>query len=232
VAEGVGSAWSRFLATFFDPAVAARYLPDILAGVAVTLGAGFAVVVTGLTLGLALAVLRTIGGRPVAWPVLVFVDVVRALPPFVLLLIVFFGLPNAGIVLPAFVVLWLVLSIVLAAFSEEVFWAGITSVAEGQWLAARATGLSRVQALRYVVLPQAVRLAVPPLTNRVVSITKNVALGSAIGVSEILGRASSAQAFSGNATPLTIGALLYLAIFIPLVVLARRLERRFGWKRI
>jgi polar amino acid transport system permease protein len=223
--------WDRFLATFLDPVVAARYLPDILSGVAVTLGAGLAVVVTGLAAGLALAVLRSFGNRLLNILILVSVDVVRALPPLVLLLIVYFGLPNAGIVLPAFLVLWLVLSVVLAAFSEEVFWAGITAVNRGQWMAAQSTGMTRMQALRLVILPQAVRMAVPPLTNRVVSITKNVALGSAIGVSEILGRASSAQAFSGNATPLTIGAILYLLIFIPLVVSARRLERRFGWKR-
>lgn len=225
------SAWSRFAATFLDPVVAARYLPDILSGVAVTFAAGIAVVLTGLALGLGLAVLRSLGGRAVGWPIIVLVDVVRSLPPFVLLLIVYFGLPNAGIVLPAFVVLWLVLSLVLAAFSEEVFWAGVTSVPDGQWLAARSTGMSHLAALRHVILPQAVRLAVPPLTNRVVSITKNVALGSAIGVSEILGRAVSAQAFSGNATPLTIAAVLYLLIFVPLVVAARRLERGFGWGR-
>jgi polar amino acid transport system permease protein len=229
--EGAPTAWGRFLATFFDPVVAARYLPDILAGVAVTLGAGLAVVATGLAAGLGLAVLRSLGLRVPNLLILIFVDAVRALPPLVLLLIVFFGLPNIGITLPAFVVLWLVLSIVLAAFSEEVFWAGITAVNRGQWMAAQSTGMTRMQALRLVVLPQALRIAVPPLTNRVVSISKNVALGSAIGVSEILGRASSAQAFSGNATPLTIGAVLYLLIFIPLVVSARRLERRFGWKR-
>lgn len=225
------SGWDRFVSTFLDPKVAERYLPDILAGVGVTVAAGVAIVVTGLGAGLALAVLRTGGWRVLNLPILVFVDVVRSLPPLVLLLIVFFGLPNVGIVIPAFVVLWLVLSTVLAAFAEEVFWAGITSVNQGQWLAARSTGLTAPQTLAYVVLPQAVRLAIPPLTNRTVAITKNTALGSAIGVSEILGRATSAQAFSGNATPLTIGALLYLAIFLPLVVASRRLERRYGWRR-
>ena len=225
------SGWERFVSTFLDPRVAERYLPDILAGVGVTVAAGVAIVVTGLLAGLALAVVRTRGWRLLNLPILVLVDVVRSLPPFVLLLIVFFGLPNVGVVIPAFVVLWLVLSTVLAAFAEEVFWAGITSVNKGQWLAARSTGLTASQTLAFVVLPQAVRLAIPPLTNRTIAITKNTALGSAIGVSEILGRATSAQAFSGNATPLTIGALLYLAIFLPLVIASRSLERRYGWRR-
>ncbi|HEV2557944.1 MAG TPA: amino acid ABC transporter permease [Microvirga sp.] len=225
------SNWERFVATFLDPVVAARYFPDILAGVGVTLAAGIAVVITGIALGLSLAVLRALAWRPVVWLVVAFVDILRALPPLVLLLIVYFGLPNVGVVLPSFVVLWLVLSAVLAAFSEEVFWAGITSVNRGQWLAARATGMTFLQSLVWVILPQAVRLAIPPLTNRTISITKNTALGSAIGVSEILGRATSAQAFSGNATPLTIGAVLYILVFIPLVLTSRWLERRYGWRR-
>lgn len=221
----------RFLEVFADPVVAARYGPDILLGVAVTVGIGIAVVVTGISAGLALAVARVAGFKPANLAIRFFVDIMRALPPLVIILVVYFGLPNVGIVLPSYIVLWLSLSAVLAAFSEEIFWAGITSVATGQWWAARSTGLGFGQTLAYVVLPQAVRLAVPPLTNRTISITKNVALGSAIGVSEILGRAMSAQSFSGNATPLTIAAVLYLLLFMPLVIASRGLERTFGWKR-
>jgi polar amino acid transport system permease protein len=91
------------------------------------------------------------------------------------------------------------------------------------------TGLSFPQTLRYVILPQAVRLGIPPLTNRAISITKNLALGSAIGVNEILGRANSALSMSANATPLTIGALLYVLVFIPLVVASRMLEHSYRW---
>ena len=77
-------------------------------------------------------------------------------------------------------------------------------------------------------LERAVRVALPPLTNRTISITKNTALGSAIGVNEILGQATSAEAFSANATPLAIAAALYVALFIPLVIASRRLERRYS----
>ncbi len=225
------SNWDRFLATFFDTKIAAHYLPDLLAGAGITLTLGVAVVVTGIGTGLALASLRSLGWRVVNIPLIVGVDICRALPPLVIILIVYFGLPNVGIVLPSFIVLWLCLSAVLAAFSEEVFWAGITSVPPGQWMAARSTGLTQGQTLIYVVLPQAVRLAIPPLTNRTISITKNLALGSAIGVNEILGRATSAQEFSFNATPLVMGAFLYVLLFAPLVVGSRWLERQYGWRR-
>ncbi len=219
----------RLAFTFFDPAVAAIYLPTILAGVLVTIAVGGAVVATGLSAGLALAVIRSFGLRWFNALLTVIIDIVRALPPLVVILVVYFGLPNVGIVIPAFIVLWLSLSLVLAAFAAEIFWAGITSVSTGQWAAARATGLTFLQALRFVVLPQAVRLAIPPLTSRTISIVKNTALGSAIGVAEILGRAQSAQSISGNATPLTMAAVAYVLLFIPLVVLSRTLERRYRW---
>ena len=225
-------AWSRFLDTFFKWEVIERYFPAIMKGVVVTIEIAAAVVVTGILLGLALAVVRAFRVLAINALIVVFVDMFRALPPLVLVLLVYFGLPNIGINLPSFAVLWLVLSLVLAAFAEEIFWAGILSIPKGQWEAARSTGLSFLGTLAYIVLPQAVRLTVPPLTNRTVAITKNTALGTVIGVAEILNQATTAQSFSGNATPLMMGAIAYVILFIPVVVLGRFLETRFAWRRV
>jgi polar amino acid transport system permease protein len=220
-----------FIDTFFKPELIARYLPDILSGMAVTMEIAVLVVVAGVALGLALALIRSLRLRPVNLLIIVFVDVARALPPLVLVLIVYFGLPNIGIVLPGYVVLWLVLSLLLAAFAEEIFWAGILSVRKGQWDAARSTGLSYAQTLVHVILPQAVRLTVPPLTNRTIAITKNTALGTVIGVPEILNQATTAESFSFNATPLMMGAIAYLVLFVPVVIAGRYIETRFAWRR-
>jgi len=223
--------WERFVETFFKPAMIAQYWPDILKGVLVTVEIAAAVVVTGLALGLLLAILRSFRVLPLSALIVVFADVLRALPPLVLVLLIYFGLPNVGINLPSFAVLWLVLALVLAAFAEEIFWAGILSVPKGQWEAARSTGLGFLGTLTYVVLPQALRLTVPPLTNRTVAITKNTALGTVIGVGEILNQATTALSFAGNATPLMMGAIAYVILFIPVVVLGRFLETRFAWRR-
>jgi polar amino acid transport system permease protein len=223
--------WSRFLDTFFKPELIERYSPAIMKGVVITVEVAAAVVVTGLALGLVLAILRAFRVLPVSALIVVFADVFRALPPLVLVLLVYFGLPNVGINLPSFVVLWLVLALVLAAFAEEIFWAGILSVPKGQWEAARSTGLSFLATLTSVVLPQALRLTVPPITNRTVAITKNTALGTVIGVGEILNQATAATSFAGNATPLMMGAIAYVILFIPVVVLGRYLETRFAWRR-
>jgi polar amino acid transport system permease protein len=223
--------WSRFLDTFFNPELIERYFPAIMKGVVVTVEVAAAVVITGLALGLVLAVVRAFRVLPVSALIVVFADLFRALPPLVLVLLVYFGLPNVGINLPSFVVLWLVLALVLAAFAEEIFWAGILSVPKGQWEAARSTGLSFLATLTSVVLPQALRLTVPPITNRTIAITKNTALGTVIGVGEILNQATTAQSFAGNATPLMMGAIAYVILFIPVVVLGRFLETRFAWRR-
>ena len=221
----------NFADAFLNRTVIDKYLPDILWGMVVTVEIAAAVVVSGIILGLALAAVRSFRFRPVNLAIVLFVDVLRALPPLVIILIVYFGLPSVGILLSGFVVLWLVLSLVLGAFAEEIFWSGILSIRKGQWEAARSTGLTFTQTLAHVILPQAVRMTVPPLTNRTIAITKNTALGAVIGVPEILMQAQTAQSFSGNATPLLLGAVAYLVLFVPVVAVGRWLETRFAWGR-
>ncbi|WP_146586193.1 amino acid ABC transporter permease [Puniceibacterium confluentis] len=219
----------RFLDTFFDGVVMAKYLPDLLLAIVTTLWLSAIIVIGGLALGLALACLRTLGRWYLTLPIVAFADIGRAMPPLVVILIFYFGLPGLGISLSGPMVLILVLGGVLAAFAEEIFWAGLTAVPKGQWEAGRATGLSFAQTLFDVALPQAIRLGIPPLVNRALAITKMTALGSVIGVKEILAVSSSAQSFSGSATPLTMAALAYLAIFLPVVILSRLAERRYAW---
>jgi polar amino acid transport system permease protein len=225
------SGWDRFIDTFFRADLIEQYWGVIAKGILVTCEIAVLVVITGIVLGLALAMARTYRWLPLNFLILAFADIMRALPPLVLILLFYFGLPSLGLSLSGFVVLWLVLSLVLAAFAEEIFWAGILSIRKGQWEAARSTGLSFSQALAWVVIPQAVRITVAPLTNRTIAITKNTALGTVIGVPEILNEASTAQSFSGSATPLMMGALAYIVLFIPVVVLGRWIETRFAWRR-
>jgi polar amino acid transport system permease protein len=222
----------RFIDTFFKPSILASTWPSIAKGMLVTIEIAILVVVTGLALGLLLALLRTLEYRLLDALIILFVDFFRAIPPLVAVLLIYFGLPNVGINLPSFAVLWVVLSLVLAAFAEEIFWAGILSIRKGQWEAARSTGLSAGQTLAFVVLPQAIRLTVPPLTNRTIAIIKNTALGTVIGVPEIINNATTAVSFLGNATPLMMGALAYLILFAPIIALGSWIERRFAWKRI
>ena len=221
---------NRIAENFFDLEVMARYLPSIIDGVRVTIHLAVLIVLSGLALGFVLAVIRAFQVRPVNWLIMLVVDVFRALPPIVVMIVFYFALPFVGVSMSGFVVAWLSLTLVLASFAEEIFWTGILSVGRGQWEAARSTGLGFLQTLRDVVLPQAVRLTIPPLTNRTIVITKSTAIASVVAVQEILTQASAAQAFSANTTPLTMAAVAYLIIFLPLVIASRWVETRFGWK--
>jgi polar amino acid transport system permease protein len=222
---------NRLVFSFFNAEVAARYWPDILYGMWVTAYLGLAVIAAGLAAGLGLAMLRSFHFRPASFVIVVFADAFRALPPLVVIIVLFFAFPYVGLAMSAFTATWLALSLVLAAFAEEIFWAGILSVPKGQTEAARSTGMSRLQTLAYVVIPQAVRLTIPPLTNRMIAITKGTALGSVVAVHEIIYYASSGASEAGNPTPLTLGAAAYLVIFLPVVLGSRWIETRFAWKR-
>jgi polar amino acid transport system permease protein len=223
--------WEGFVFSFLNPRVAAEYWPKILEGLGVTLALAALIVVAGLALGLVLAVLRSLAIRPLNWAIIFVVDLFRALPPLVLIVLIYFGLPAAGLDLSGFWATWLSLTLVLMAFAEEIFWGSICAVPKGQWEAGRALGLHFLSTMRLIVLPQAMRIAIPPLTNRTIAITKGTALGSVVAVAEILGAAQSGMAFSGNPTPLMLGAIAYLLLFLPVVVAARWIETRFAWRR-
>jgi len=222
---------AKFADTFLNWEVMAQYAPKIVEGFFVTIQLAIAVVVTGIVVGLVLAVARTFRVRLVNFFIVLMVDLFRALPPLVLIMILYFALPTVGIKFSGFVATWLALSAILAAFSEEIFWAGILAVPRGQWEAARSTGLGFMQTMSHVVLPQAVRLTIPPLTNRTIAITKGTALGATVAVGEILYQAQTGYSFSYNPSPLTLGAIAYLILFIPVVWFGRWVETRFAWKR-
>ncbi len=216
-----------FADTFLNLRVMERSLPAIAGGFVLTVELAVLVVAAGLAAGLLLALVRAFGVRPLNWLIIFVVDLFRALPPLVIIVLIYFGAPAFGSTPSGFLCTWISLSLVLMAFAEEIYWAGITAVPPGQWEAARSTGLGFTAALLHVVLPQALRITVPPLTNRTIAITKGTALGSVVAVSEILSQASSAMSFSGNPSPLTLGAAAYLVLFLPMVAFGRWVERRW-----
>jgi polar amino acid transport system permease protein len=220
-----------FAEEFLNWEVMVRYFPDIVAGLWVTMYLALMVIVTGLILGLVLAVIRAFQINPINLFIIAFVDIFRSLPPLVIIILLYFSIPMFGLNWSGFICSWIALSLVLASFVEEIYWAGITSVHKGQWEAARSTGLSFFETLIYVVLPQVIRMTIPPLTNRTIVIAKNTALASVVAVQEMLTVAQTSLAYAANSSPLTLAALGYLLMFLPLVILSRYIESRFAWKR-
>ncbi len=221
----------KILYYFFNWPLIAPHLPAMLKGFAVTLQMAALTIAFGLTLGLALAVLRTYGNKLLNAALIFYVDVFRAIPQLVILVLIFFALPGVGIVLDPVTATVVALSLVLAAFAEEIFWSGIAAVARGQWEAGRCGGLTFNQTLFSIILPQVVRIAIPPLTNRAIGITKGTTLGSVIAVPELLNVASSVQSTIANPTALTAAAVLFCLIFLPFVRLTRWMEGHYAPKR-
>jgi polar amino acid transport system permease protein len=216
---------------FFDFSLLSAYWPDILRGFLITIEMSVLTIVIGIPLGLALAILRLYGIRPLNWLIIFYIDFFRSIPQLVLIVLAYFALPYFGLVLEPFTATVLALAIVLSAFSEEIFWAGINAVAKGQWEAGRSTGLSFTRTLAYIILPQVVRMSIPPLTNRAIGISKGTTLGSVVAVPELLNVTSSIQSNVANPTALTVGALLFLLLFLPFVRFTRWLEHAYAHPR-
>jgi len=201
-----------FASNFLNWSVAQDYMSELMAGMAMTLKLAIVVNICGLVAGTVLALIRSLRVGILSALVVLFADVVRALPPLMLMIVAYFGLPFLGLKLNGFAVASIVLAAILASFTEELLWAGLAAIAQGQMM-------------RYVVLPQAFRMILAPLTSRIIATTKNTALASVVAVPELLSQANTAQGYSGNASPLTVASIGYLIILLPMVIVARRLER-------
>jgi len=216
---------------FFDFSLMSAYWPDIIKGFLITIQMSILTVVIGIPLGLLIAVARLYGIKPLNLLIIFYIDFFRSIPQLVLIVLAYFALPYFGLVLEPITATVMALAIVLSAFAEEIFWAGINSVAKGQWEAGRSTGLSFTQTLAYIILPQVIRMSIPPLTNRAIGISKGTTLGSVVAVPELLNVTSSIQSNVANPTALTVGALLFLVLFLPFVRFTRWLERVYAHPR-
>ncbi len=210
----------------FDPA----WLPQLGRGLLTTLEITALCIALGAVLGLTLAVLRVYGRGPLYWLSSLYVQFFRGTPLLVQLFMVYYGLPSWGIVLSPFASSVLALGLNTAAYQAEYFRGAIQAIPQGQMLAARALGMSRWLAVRSIILPQALRLAIPGWSNEFSSVIKDTTLASAIGVVEVFKRASFIyQRYYELAMPayLTV-ALIFLVLTYGGNWLLGRLERRLA----
>jgi His/Glu/Gln/Arg/opine family amino acid ABC transporter permease subunit len=221
----------RIVEYYFNAKIFAIAFPEVLAGFRTTVVVSLLIIALGTSFGLSLALVRSANWRPVNLIITVYVDVLRTLPQLVVIVFCYFGLPYLGLTMSPFVTTVLSLGMVLSAFSAEIFWSAIMALPRGQWDAASALGFSRTRTLFSIILPQAIRLAVPLLTNRAISISKGTALGTAVSLPETLGQAQSVMAIVANPSPLTLAAAFYLTFFLPLVIASRWIEFRYSHGR-
>jgi len=214
------------ITTFFNWPVFLQALPLLLEGLGVTVVLGVVSIAAGLVSGLLLALLRLYGPAPLRVLARIYTDVFRSIPLLVLLVLVYYALPFVGVRLSSFSAAALALSMVSCAYTAEIFRAGIEAIPKGQFEAADALGLGFFSSMRDVILPQAFRIVVPPLTSNCINVLKDTALASVVAMPDLLKQATQAQALAANPTPLIGAAVLYLLLLLPLVRLVGYFETR------
>jgi polar amino acid transport system permease protein len=213
---------------FFNLAVMERALPLLLMGLRQTIILCLMVIPLGLAGGLIFALLSRSSIRPVRWAAVVGIDFFRAVPPLVLLIFVYSGLPFAGVRPSPLTAVAIAFFLNTSSYYGEIYRAGIESIGLGQWDAARSTGLTVTQTLAYVVLPQAVRNVLPDLVSNTVEVVKLTSLASVVALPELLYSADMARSVTFNSSPLVLAAAIYLIMLWPIVRLVSRLERRIA----
>jgi polar amino acid transport system permease protein len=217
---------SGLVDTFLNGEVMWRALPMLGRGLVNTFYLAVVSIVLGTLAGILICIARLYGPKAVRLLAVGFIDIFRALPILVVLIVIYYALPFVGIRLDSFTSATIALSIVLAAFTAEVFRAGIKAIPVGQFEAARALGLPFYVTLLKVIIPQAIRIATPPQTSNCISIVKDTSLASVVAMPDLLKQATDAQAMMANPSPLIAAAAVYLIILWPLVRLVAYLEQR------
>ncbi len=207
----------------------AEWFPDLLGGFVISLEVTAACLLLGIPLGLLLALAIQSKSAVLRWTALAIVEIGRGTPALILLQFAYFGLPTAGLTLTSFTAASLALAWCTGAYTSEIIRAGLEAVPGGQQEAAQAVGLSRLDALRYVILPQGLRVAVPALLGFSIIMLQASSLCFTIALPEIVSQAYIVGSNTFRYLPVfLLAALMFAAVCIPATILVSLLERRLG----
>ena len=214
------------LDNFADIDALMRVYPLLLQGLLYTVLLAAVALPLGLLLGLVIAVVYSFHHRWVNIALLVYIDLFRAFPVVVLLILVFYGLPFLGLTLGGFAAAVLAIVLNNSGYYGEIFRAGIESVPRGQYEAARALGFKPLHVVVYIVLPQAVRNVLAPLASNSLELIKTTSIGALVALPELLRSARVAQEQTYNPTPLMAAAVIFFVLLYPVARWVARLERQ------
>lgn len=234
--------WNQFFTVFFnfnvmqkvDPMSTGSSISNwilMIRGLLTTLRIFFFSAVFSTCVGLIIAIIRFLINDKVLNSVLIlFVDFCRSMPILVLLIIIYSALPYTGIILSPNLSGIMTLGLVEGAYMSEIFRSGLNSIHAVQTEASRALGLSGWQTLRYVILPQSIKVIIPPYTSSLVGLMKGTALCSTITIFEMIKTAQQIQAWYASPTPVIVATIGYLILLLPLTSLSSKLEQQLTKK--
>ena len=207
------------------------FWPLLSAGLIFTVPLTLITFVLGIVLGLSVALARLYGPAPLVMLVRFYVWLIRGTPLLVQLFLIFYGLPSAGIVLDAFTAAVIGFTLNIGAYSSEIIRATLAAIPKGQWEVAYSIGMNWPQVMWRVILPQAARIAVPPLSNTFISLVKDTSLAAAVTVPELFQAAQRLASVTYEPLILYVEtALIYLMFSSVLSTLQDKLELRLAYK--
>lgn len=215
----------ELLDAFFHGPTLIKVWPLLAKGLWLTLQLAAVIVPLAALIGLLIAVVYHQHYRWVNRFLILYIDFMRAFPPLVLLIFIYYGFPFLGIELSEFPATVLALVLNGSSYFAEIFRAGLESVPPGQDEAARSTGLNAGQAMAYVVVPQGVRNVLPDLTSNTLEVIKQTSIASAVALQELLRSAQIGQGLTYNQTPLIAAAIIYFLLLWPLVRVISRMQK-------
>ncbi|MDY4475011.1 amino acid ABC transporter permease [Mitsuokella sp.] len=201
---------------------------QMLEGSEITLEIFFITLVMALPLGLMAALGRLSKWRPVSLLMELYLWIMRGTPLMLQLLFVYFALPMVGIRLPDIAAALLAFTLNYAAYFAEIFRAGIQSVPKGQYEAAKTLGMSYPQTMRRIILPQVVRIVLPPVSNETINLVKDTSLIYILAMNDLLRVARTIVQREFDMTPFLIAGIFYLAMTFVLTWLFKKLEAHYG----
>ncbi len=211
---------------FFNIKIMSEAFPFLVRGLKTTLLLCVIVIPLGLIGGLMVALLTNIKIKIIFYTLIFVIDFFRAVPPLVLLIFIYSGLPFAGVELSPLLAVCLSFFLNNSAYYAEIFRAGIDSIGAGQMHAARSTGLNYIQSMIYVILPQSIRNVLPDLLSNSLEVAKLTSIASVVALQELLYSADMARSITYNSSPIILAAGMYLVMLWPVVRILSRLEHR------
>ncbi|WP_047984717.1 amino acid ABC transporter permease [Ornithinibacillus californiensis] len=217
------------LENIFDPVLAWESLPFLLEGVPMTISLAIIGMLIGLILGFFISLARGSNRFILRWPARLYISFMRSTPIIVFLFLIYFGLPIIGIKLTAFIAASIAFGLNSAGYIAEIYRAALSSVDKGQWEASKALNIPYWKAMRLIILPQAIRIAIPPLANVFLSVMLGTSLASIITVPELFQKSQIVAGRTFDAMTMYIMvAFIYWPIGIAISFLQEKLEKRYG----
>lgn len=206
-------------------------LPSLLNGAVVSLQVFFLVLILSLPLGAVLAFLIQIKFKPLQWLLHFYVLIMRGTPLLLQLIFVYYVLPSVGITFDRMPAVILAFTLNYAAYFSEIFRGGIEAIPKGQYEVAKVLKFTPVQTIRYIVLPQVVKIVLPSVFNEVMTLVKDTSLVYALGVSDLLLASRTAANRDASLAPMFIAGAIYLLMIGAVTLISKQVEKKFDYYR-